>query len=338
MNIAFFAVALTVLIGFAGLATDSGLVWIYRAELQHSVDAGALAAAQDLPAADVAEPVACDFATVRNAVPEMNGTTATCSGLADVAFPELDDTAVRVTAYRTVQPIFGQILGFPSVDVSASATARIGSLSSTCLFPFFISKETFDDTTLFNQIIFSDTTSTGDAIDVASGSGPNGVRGAMEPGACDADPPKSVVGEVDQGIETKPGDLTQFRQGWDSIADSAIGPSSSCPNVDVSSYLTLNAAGEQELVPGVTPATCPRLIIIPVVQMTASKAGTIVGFVPFYFSRNCNPDNGSTCDDANVGPLEKGDFWGYIVRLELVGLDYTNYQPEFGTKIVALAE
>ena len=329
--IIFVVLCMTVLIGFAGLGADTGMVWISRARLQNSVDAAVLAAAQELPASDAttkagATSVACNFATVHDAVPGMFGklATPTCSGKADVTFP--DSTTVRVTAYRTVQPIFGQVLGFASVEVSAQATAKVGSLGASCIFPFYITKSQLTASpTFFAPIKFTNANTAGGAIDV--GGGANGVRDAMSATACASSPPASFEGTVGQTVTTKPGALDQFKDGWDTIATAAA--TSSCPDKHVSTYLTQDAAGRYELLPTITRTNCPRLIVIPVLD-----GGKIAGFIPFYFALKCDEN---TCDDPDVGAMTRNDFWGYYVRLDLTSLKYSDYQPEFGTQIVSLS-
>jgi hypothetical protein len=335
MSLVFFAIAITVLLGCAGYATDTGMIWVTRSRLQNSVDAAVLAAAQELPATDAASTtgarsVACDFATVRNAVPGMFGTTGSCGGGADVTFSE-GGNAIEVTAFRTVQPIFGQIIGFQPVQVWARAKARIGSLAGTCVFPFFLTQNQVDSSlNFFNPIKFTDANTAGAAIDV--GSGASAVRAAMTARTCD-DSAKIAIGQT---VSTKPGALDQFKDGWDQIATAAS--TSACPSKHVTSYVTQDAGGRYELSPTVTFATCPRLVIVPVLEngnySGGNKSGKVVGFVPFYFALKCNS---STCNDPDVGTMTKSDFWGYYVRLDLSSLKYTTYSGS-GTQIVSLAE
>jgi hypothetical protein len=334
VNIAFFAVAMTVLIGFTGLAADTGMIWITRARLQNSADAAVLAAAQELPATDAttkagATNVACNFATVKNAVPGMFGKIGDDGcGNADVTFPT---NAIRVKAYRTVQPVFGQVVGFGPVEVWAQATARIGSLAGTCVFPFFVTANSVTNPSFFAPITFTNANTAGAAIDV--GSGAHDVRDAMTRRTC-SDAATVSVGAT---VNTKPGALDQFKDGWDQITANAA--TSACPDKHVTTYLTQDAAGRYELSPTITFATCPRLVIIPVLEngdyKGGNKSGHVIGFIPFYFALKCNSN---TCDDPDVGALTKNDFWGYFVRLDLGGLKYTDYQSKFGTQIVSLAD
>ena len=333
MNIAFFAIAISVLIGFAGLSTDTGMIWITRARLQSSADAAVLAAAQELPATDsttktAAAGVACNYATVRNAVPGMFGKTGSYGcGKADVTFPT---NAVQVKVYRTVQPVFGQIIGFGPTEVWAQATARIGSLASTCVFPFFVTANQVSNPNFFGTVKFTNANASGAAINV--GGGANGVRDAMTRRTCASTDTKSVGDSVD----TKPGALDQFKDGWDQITTNAA--SSACPDKHVTTYLTHDAAGRSELSPTITFATCPRLVIVPILEngdyKGGNKSGKVIGFIPFYFALKCNSNS---CNDPDVGALSKNDFWGYFVRLDVSGLKFTDYNG-YGTQIVSLAD
>lgn len=339
--IIFFSICIVVLLGFAGFATDTGMIWVTRSRLQNSVDAGVLAAAQELPDPAAAEGVACTYATEENAVPGMFGETGSCSDDADVTFPADYGTgnSVRITAFRTVQPIFGQIVGFDPVEVWAEAEARIGSLGSACLFPLFLTTDQVTSSTeFFVPVKFSDANA---AIDVGSGS--QAVREAMADPRCgdddDDDSPTSFDAEIGDEVDTKPGSATQFRGGWDRIEANATSAGSSCPNPDISTYTTQNAAGQTELLPSITIENCPRLIIVPVLPpgtYNGNASGIIQGFVPFYFAGVCDDKKGCTVPGI-ADPVERHKAWGYYVQLDLTSLTYSDYQPEFGTKIVSLA-
>jgi hypothetical protein len=345
--IIFVTIAIAVLIGFAGLSTDGGMLWITRAHLQSSVDAAALAAAQELPATDAAAKtgvtvIACEYATEKNAVTGMYGLLdpATCSGEADVTFLE-GGNAIRVKAYRDVEPIFGQILGFQTVEIWAQATARVGSLGSACLFPFFITEQVLaanDDfyaPVAFTNANFSKAgNDDGGTIDV--GGGADGVRDAMLDPTCNVPDATTIEGVVGDVVGTKPGAFDQFKAAWNTITSEAA--TSACPNKDVSTYL-IEVDGELELDPAITLETCPRAVIIPVLKdgdySGGNSTGEIVGFIPFYFAEKCDSNN---CFATPAGNLTRNDFWGYFIRLDATGLGYIAYDPDFGTKIVALAD
>lgn len=111
---------LVVLLALAALAIDVGS-W-YRADraLQSSVDAAALAAAQELPYdTGLAAALASDYAS-------KNG-----GGLDTVTFSSgvTSDDTVAVSGTRAAPGYFSKILGIDSVDVHATAKARTGTLS-----------------------------------------------------------------------------------------------------------------------------------------------------------------------------------------------------------------
>jgi hypothetical protein len=343
--IIFVALAIAVLIGFAGVSTDTGMIWITRARLQNSVDAAALAAAQELPAPDMAgevapRDIACEYATEHNAVTGMFGETSTCSDKADVTFED-GGSSIRVKAYRTVQPIFGQVLGFEETVVWAQAKATVGSLGASCLFPFFITEQVLaDNPDFYAPVAFRkdnfDTDGNDDGGTINVGGGANGVRDAMLETTCTGEDATTLVGTVGDVVDTKPGDFAQFKAAWDTIAGRAT--TSACPDPDVSTYLTL-IDGEYVLDPAITLATCPRIAIIPVLENGdyghGNSSGELVGFIPFYFAEKCNSN---TCANTPAGPLTKWDFWGYFVRLDATGLGWTEFDPTFGITIVALAD
>src|SRR4051812_48130188 len=76
------ALMMTALIGFAALATDTGIVWISHRSLQNAADAAALAGVPALPDnTALAISTGCDYAT-KNLITGMNGKTGTCTSKA----------------------------------------------------------------------------------------------------------------------------------------------------------------------------------------------------------------------------------------------------------------
>jgi hypothetical protein len=337
--IPFLAVAITIMVGFTGLAVDTGMIWVTRANLQNSVDAAALAAAQELPASDLtttneARSVACEYSTQRNAVAGMFGKTGSCGGEADVTFPEADGTSIEVTAYRAVQPTFGRVLGFAPVEVFAQSRAKIGSLGETCVFPLFLTEVQVnrDSIEFFVPVKFNEANT---AIDVESGS--QAVREAMGNLNCEGNSPTSSEGGIGSEVDIKSGSATQFRDGWLAIENKATSADSVCPDPDISRYTT-QVDGQTELIPSITLESCPRLIIVPVLPAGSyggNATGVIEGFVPFYFSGVCTDNNGCTVPGLDE-PVSQHKAWGYFVQLELSSTTYADYQPEFGTKVVVL--
>lgn len=141
------AVALTLLLGFAALAVDVGMMYTARAELQRSADAAALAAAAELADFSSGDPkvgaraVAAELAAI-NTVAAAGVKLATSDvifGYASVSSAtgkytfepnETFPNAVRVKVRRTgdspsgaLALYFARILGHASADVGAEATA-----------------------------------------------------------------------------------------------------------------------------------------------------------------------------------------------------------------------
>lgn len=125
--------AMTVLIGISALAIDAGFLYLNKAELQTSVDSGALAGAQELPfgGASTATSVAGNYAGV-------NGKAG------DVIQVSINNnTQVSVSATRTVPLFFANLFGVSQGDVRAAATAAIYPLSSfSGVVPFGLETQT----------------------------------------------------------------------------------------------------------------------------------------------------------------------------------------------------
>ncbi|MGI9253934.1 MAG: pilus assembly protein TadG-related protein, partial [Thermomicrobiales bacterium] len=182
---ALFAIGFSVLMSFAALTVDFSNVYLNRRLLQNSVDAAVLAAAPELPGSPSnARTYACDYGSTapKNLVPGMFGKNGDCSGKLDVAVTtsSVANDTIRVTAYKTIHPMFGSIVGWKDFEVSATAKAVVGSAAESCPFPVFLTEDilppgTYPDKVQFFglvKIVFK-----GDAIDV--GNGANGVEEGM---------------------------------------------------------------------------------------------------------------------------------------------------------------
>jgi len=123
---------------FYALAIDSGIWFLDHRTAQNQADAAALAAIQDLPAADTTEATA----TVEKWLTK-NG-----SGPGDLECLEYSDIiadgqwdSVRVCVGRESPGIFSSLLGVSFVHVSAVGGARTGSASSGNVKPWAIAPE-----------------------------------------------------------------------------------------------------------------------------------------------------------------------------------------------------
>lgn len=136
-------IAIIVLLAFVSLAVDASMVYSERRNMQNAADAGALAGAYQMcfvdPTRASAEAVAVDYATERNQAE---------TALVDF-YPE-DDTAIggliTVTAQITTPTYFARFVGFPEIDVGATAVAACGKAASACgLSPISFHDNIWDD-------------------------------------------------------------------------------------------------------------------------------------------------------------------------------------------------
>lgn len=114
------ALFLVVLLGFSALVIDIGLLYVNRLALVNAVDAGALAGVQDLPySPTMAIESAKEYATTNGA--ERDGVTVLVRD---------GDHEVQVTASRNVKLYLSRIFGITEQRITASAAARVGSISA----------------------------------------------------------------------------------------------------------------------------------------------------------------------------------------------------------------
>lgn len=116
-------ISMTVLLGMAALVLDLGLGWYAKRQLQASVDAAALAGAQELPSSANAIARAHEY-IVKNPTRGVSGlqdTTITkCLTSAPGCAPV---NAVQVSASAQADTAFARIFGINSMTVGAKATA-----------------------------------------------------------------------------------------------------------------------------------------------------------------------------------------------------------------------
>jgi Flp pilus assembly protein TadG len=120
------ALMLIVMLGFLGLAVDSGSLFNKRRELQTAADAGAKAAAAEL----LLNPTATsnDLTTLATAAASAN-LTAT-AGLSITLERPIGTQRIVVTAAQTASPYFMQVLGGTAKQVTARAVAEVTAGSS----------------------------------------------------------------------------------------------------------------------------------------------------------------------------------------------------------------
>lgn len=112
---AFLFLALTVL---AGLVVDGGHLYLTKTHLQKTANAAVLSGGQQLTASEVSA-----VTTLVSSIAEDHGEL---SSVQDINVEMEEKVTVHLT--KPVDLFFSSILGFDSVDVSAKATAQIGSM------------------------------------------------------------------------------------------------------------------------------------------------------------------------------------------------------------------
>lgn len=114
------ALALTVLLGMAGLVIDGARLYAERQHLQTVADAAALAGAQNLPEdPGEARQQAYDYVSGNGADP--GGAEVTVTG---------DGRRIRVHLTDSVPMGFARVLGFDEVTVTAAAEAEVGGAAA----------------------------------------------------------------------------------------------------------------------------------------------------------------------------------------------------------------
>jgi hypothetical protein len=120
-SLAFFAVALSLLMGFMALGLDAGNLFIQRRDAQSVADLAALAGARDLPGAPTSAKTTALAIAAANGYPTSMVTATTPYGG--------DTRRIEVSIVRAVPTFFMPVLGVPSVDVGARAVAKAESTS-----------------------------------------------------------------------------------------------------------------------------------------------------------------------------------------------------------------
>lgn len=108
------ALAFVMLLGFVALSVDIGVLALEKTRLSRTMDAIALAGAQELPNTSKAEAVAADYA-------ERNGVDP---GMVTVSF-SADNKKITATSDRVVNLYFAKALGFYTANVEGKASAII---------------------------------------------------------------------------------------------------------------------------------------------------------------------------------------------------------------------
>ena len=120
---------MVVLLGFAALVVDVGYAYYAQRSLQASVDAAALAGAQELPNATQAENVARQYSSSagnKNFKANINDVTTTVTTKCVASLGGCDPmNAVVVAEAAPTKTFFAGLLGLPTFTIKAKATASM---------------------------------------------------------------------------------------------------------------------------------------------------------------------------------------------------------------------
>ena len=109
------ALLMVVILGFAALVLDLGMVSFTQTKLQNAADAAALAGAQKLPTANTAKATASSYASKNGVLSAEVTATSPYNG---------NSNRIEVVCKRTVVYSFARVLGLTQTEVSARAVAE----------------------------------------------------------------------------------------------------------------------------------------------------------------------------------------------------------------------
>ncbi|MFN0093674.1 MAG: pilus assembly protein TadG-related protein [Dehalococcoidia bacterium] len=315
-----FAAGLAGICGLVGLSVDVGqLVWA-KSDLQKAADAGAFAAARELPNTSAAGTIALQYVG-------LNGATGTTAVVSYSQTATTNDT-IKVVASRNVPFFFMKVLGINSSTVSAEASARKAVFDGgTGILPWGLVPNTSSNSTLFNNACYIGLTSGGlprftpnVSCTLKYGAGENfgGDFGGL---VLDATGASEYKENILNGSTTfyKVGDLINPQTG------NMVGPSkdgvetrlarvapSGCAGHGFTDVLRVNSDGSVSIRPKCLNS--PRIIILPVVNRIANpNNSTILGFA-FMFLEGLSDSGGQMKITGRfidiVTPLPNGSYQG----------------------------
>ena len=276
-----FSVFLVVMLGFSALVIDIGALRLEKSRLVNAVDAAALAGARELPDEAVAEEIAVSYVEYNSVEPSE----------VSVTFDSVN-RSITVSATRHRDFVFGPVIGIPSGQVHASATAQFGAVTGARgIVPFGIPEQELT----YNQLY---TLKAGSKDDY--GPGNYGALALELPGA------KAYTENIKHGyngvikvgdeIPTEPGNM-------------------SGPTTDGVEY-RINQCQHS---PGCTydkyQPNCSRIMIVPIYDpkdLSGKSTVTIVGFAAFFV-------------EGVEGSGNKNNVTGYFLeRIPPEGMEYDN--------------
>lgn len=249
------ALTLAVLLGFAALVMDAGLLYWEKKKLQNAMDAAVLAGAQELPK----QPDQARLEAERTA-----GTYGVPAADLQLAFNE-EGTSIRAETVRGQPAWFSRLLGFTQLHVRASARVQLSPLTSGIgVIPLGVHA--------------SDTLDYGDLVLLKVGTSDYGNFGALAltgPGA------KDYETDLRDGFqqELKVGDILDTQTG------NIKGPTERAITDRLLSCPYGGAAAHTDY-----PDDCPRIGLVPVfepvlIDQNQVKQVRILGFASFFIER-----------------------------------------------------
>jgi len=244
------AIAMVVLLGFAALVTDVGLLYLNRYQLANAADAAALAGVQELPWSS--------WSAERRALAygELNGVT----GLTVQVSPNWQE--ITVEAAKDVQLFFARMLGFHSAEVKAKSKARVGPVQAIWgAVPLSVPQQEF----VYGQQY---------ALKVGAGMAEQGNFGALKLG------PKGGASVFEDHVKRGYQGMLRIGDLVDTEPGNMAGPTARAIEYRIQQDQHRPACTWENYQPG-----CSRILIVPVVG-PRSKPGRaqveIVGFAAFF--------------------------------------------------------
>lgn len=130
------ALSMTVLMGFGALALDLGGIYVKQQQLQNGADAAALAIAES-----------CAYGECKDTADQFVKANTVDDHATGAVVGTIGESSVTVQASAVRQNWFGEIIGVPSTDLSARATASWGWPSGGATMPLAFSWCAFYSTT-----------------------------------------------------------------------------------------------------------------------------------------------------------------------------------------------
>jgi Putative Flp pilus-assembly TadE/G-like len=264
-----FVLFLGVLMGCAAIVVDLGYWYLTKRQAQATADAVALAAAADLPGADVAVSDSSHYRQKNN-----------WPGKVELSVSSVNSASDTVTAEATtnVPAFFAGIFGINNVDVGASATARIGAYTgwSTNLAPWTMTENDLvwgKDLDL--KVVPGDQYAPGNfgAINLIV---PKKAECADANGADDY---RDLIENNIQSCLVEVGDMLDLKTGNMAILDDALTARGAINNFDPSSLIGYAPNGDPQL----TVLEHPNIVVIPIIDgfVNGSHPVKVVNFAYF---------------------------------------------------------